>query len=237
MRNLPALALFLVTTTVSAQTPADLVAKGLRLFDQKKYAPAAESFRQAVRADKKHAVARFHYARAMAALRDAGKVCEHNAYRHDIMHQVIMALQLDPSLRARIRQEPVLKVVRDKVSWQLVVEGRSLGKPEDVDAILRAATWHGQMHGICGGSSLKFNAKGVVELWQTELVDSEAGGCRAKLQATGTYAAKGATVTVKFPNAIAGRKTFTGTLSRTGSLGLPDELNGPYSDDPDECSI
>jgi len=223
--------------TAHAQAATDLVAKGTRLYDQKKYPAALESFRLAVRADKKNALARFHYARAMATLRDAGKVCEYNAYRHDIMHQLIVAMRLDPSIRERIRQEPAFKVVRDKVAYHLRVASRSFGKKADVEAILQGVTWHGQSHGICGSTSLKFKEKGVVELWRTELKDPEGDSCETKLVTTGGYVARGTAVTVKFPKAIEGRRTFSGALSQVGQLSLPDESGGPFSDDPDECSI
>jgi hypothetical protein len=190
-----------------------------------------------VRANKKNAMARFHYARGLAALRQAGLVCEYNAYRHDIMHQLTMALRLDATVRARIQGESVFQVVRDKVAWQLLVEGRSLGKKADVEAILQGVTWHGQAHGVCGSTSLKLKEKGVAELWRTDLKSPDGDDCETKLLSAGGWAVKGTSVTIKLPKPIEGRKTFTGNLSKAGRLSLPDESGGPFSDDPDECGI
>ena len=235
----PALAVLVLgpATTARADAPADHVDRGVRLYEQKKYPAALESFRRAVRANKKNAMARFHYARALAALRQAGQVCEYNAYRHDIMHQLTVALRLDATMRARIQGESVFQVVRDKVAWQVLVEGRSLAKKADVEAILQGVTWHGQAHGVCGSTSLKLKEKGVAELWRTDLKSPDGDDCETKLMSAGGWAVKGTSVTIKLPKAIEGRKTLTGNLSKAGRLSLPDEGGGPFSDDPDECGI
>jgi hypothetical protein len=235
LRALVLVVLALCGTLAHADKAADLIAKGEKLFAEKKWAEATTAFRLAVNADKKNGRARFHWARGMAALRAAPKhdPCGPQGIGKDnILTQLRQAVALDPTLRDRARTEPLFGVVHEKFAWHHHVLGRSLDQDADVDAILRGVEWHGKSNGVCYHTYLRFKEGGGVEQWIRDVKSQDDLTCVTRRADVGTYTVKEQTVTVKLKGE---RKAQSGKLTKSGKLLLPDP--GPYGDDELECAM
>jgi hypothetical protein len=219
-----------------ADKAADLIAKGEKLFAEKKVAEATTAFRQAVNADKKNALARFHWARGMAALRASPKhePCGPQGIgKGNILTQLRQAVALDPSLRERARADAHFGDVHDQFAWHHHVLGRALDQDADLDAILRGVgEWHGKSNGVCYHTYLRFQDGGVVEEWVRDVKSQDDLTCVTRRTDVGTYTVKDGTVAVKLKSE---KKPKSGKLSKGGKLLLPDP--GPYNDDALECAM
>jgi tetratricopeptide (TPR) repeat protein len=218
--------------SLSAAPPAppsgkDLNAQGFRLYQAGRYPEALEKFQAAAQASPDYALAHYNTAATLGVLRKQGKVCDHDAYRADIVEKLTQAVKLDPKRLERAKQDKDLDGIRDTLGWQKLL-GYSPDKEADVPVLLRNVSWYGAGGGIYGTTrTLKFQDGGRVELWKKDVTDA---GKVKQSRVRGTYTVKGREVTVTLPRAA----PVTGTLNEEGLLGFPEPLEN-FTDAPSEC--
>lgn len=205
--------LILLVALVSSGAP-ELNTEGFRLYQQGKYVEALDTFREAVAADEKHALAHYNLAATLGRLRTLGHTCDLQASRSDVIHHLRAAIALDERRRARMLKDADFDSVRDSLGYQRLVN-RDPANEKDVRALLVALTFESQ-RGLWGPPvRLDLNADGTLKL--TQLVLSE--DLDPTWQTTsGTWKVKGRTVTLTLTKNISGVTTASGTFNEGGGL-------------------
>jgi len=228
------------------QTARALNAKGYAAYKQKRYAKAVEHFLDAVEADGSYAPAHYNLACTLGVLRKRVRdICEHDAYRPDIVRHLQTAVKLDPRWLTRAKQDPDLKPIHDTVGYQVLM-GLDPTRTEDVTRILQRVTWYGPRPGICASrGGVIFRSHGRVSYWE-DIEGCEEVARPRRAWFAGTYAVSGNAVVVRLTKPVKGRSEFRGVLKpvENGSAflvipglgGQEGESDGYFSDDPSECS-
>lgn len=205
---------------------------GYRLHQAKKYPEAVAQFERSIEADPSFALAHYNLACALARLRAAGQICEHDAYRSTILEHLQEAVRLDPRRRARLRKDPDLAPVRDTFGYQRLV-GRDPKDPAGFRRILEQVTWYGPAPGAYGPmSGMRFLGRGRGTGWT--LVTDDEGEIRRQ-ETRFRYEVRGLRVRITTKGADGEPTVVEGSIDETGHLRLPG-FPGPFTDDPDECS-
>jgi len=205
------------------------LAKAQKLFRHKKYPAALRELEQAVQLDPQSARAHWELARTMAALREAGKACEHGALRSMILRHLFKACRLNPRYKRRLKREKLFRPIQDAFAWQGLM-GLQVGRTDQTERILRAVTWYGPAGDAkAPASGIDFRTKGRLVLWVRD-EGSELG----RKDVLGRYRVQHRRVMVTLDKPLGETKEAQGELKLTGELWLPG-LPGPFSDDPHEC--
>jgi tetratricopeptide (TPR) repeat protein len=216
-----------------AQTAKELNAQGFRLYKAKDYAGALKLFEQALVADPNLALAHYNFAATLGVFRKKGQICQHDAYKQQILDHLEKAVALDPARKERMKRDADFDTVRDTLRYQRLL-GLSPDNPKDVAALLQRVSWFSKPSGIYGSLFwIDFRSAGVVWVWRR--IPPEGDGLPKTVKLTGRYTVTGSKVMLQLPKAIDGSAALEGELSSTGELVFPAPV-GPMSDVPSECA-
>ena len=210
-----------------------LNARGYELYKQKKYEEALELFQKSVEADETYGQAHYNIACTLCVLRKLKMICEHDAYRGDIICHLQLTLKYMPTKKAKMLADSDLTPVHDTFGWQML-KGLSPDDPAHLAAILTNVRWYGPAPGVYGPmSGIEFKADGSFRHWRLN-IDTDSP---RKQYSSGKYSVGKGKIKLIFdrkPEKTNGKREFTGHLSRSGVLQI-EELES-FTDDPDECS-
>jgi tetratricopeptide (TPR) repeat protein len=213
----------LVAFSCNQSAPA-LNARGFELYQQKDYAAALVKFREATKANPKHALSHYNLACTLALLRTAGKVFEFDASKSTITELLLKSIALDERRRARARSDADLESIRDTFAYQIILK-RSPQRAIDVKPILVAVGWHGPPQGAYGPNpNLDFFEDGTVILNELVLADDKVTSQKSQ----GTFSVQRGSITVTLKGVI-----YSATLSLKGELRITGL--GVFSDNAAEC--
>lgn len=197
-----------------------LNAKGFRLLKQKQYELASNKFKEALKIDICHVLARYNLACALALLTRGHSNCSLDLEPYHAISELEIVLQLDPSRRKRILEDPDLRSIQNTVWYQKLL-GRSMSRDGDLEKILIGVdTWHGLSPGILlVHDRISFLESGKLKFtW----IDPDASGADSRdKEDLGTYSVKGGKVVIKFPKPFRGRDTYTGAFLKEEMLEIP----------------
>ncbi|MBI3183885.1 MAG: tetratricopeptide repeat protein [Myxococcales bacterium] len=215
-----------------AESAMDLNTRGFRLYQQGRYPEALELFRQAFLADERHALAHYNYAATLGVLRKRGEVCEHSAFKSDILAHLEAAVALDPRRRARMQRDPDFDPVRDTIRYQRLL-GRDPSRARDGAILIEQVSWFAPPQGAFGSMlQLDFQAVGRVVGWRMVMGPEDAAPTKVDLK--GRYTVRGSAVALVLDKPLEGKKSFEGVLGPNGTLSFPEPI-GDLTDLPSEC--
>jgi tetratricopeptide (TPR) repeat protein len=225
------LLLLLLTSNLLAENAIALNTRGYQAYQAGDYAKALALFRQAVKEDPTYGQAHYNLACTLGVLRQTEGPCVHDAYLNQINDSLLATLRYLPSKRGKMLKDPDLIPVHSTFAWQKI-RGLSTETTADVRQILVAVAWFGPApgaHGPIGG--FDFHEDGRFTHWYLDF-----SGEISRQSKSGRYEVDANRVTFLFEGAP--DQNFEGTLTRDGLLLLEGEHapQGPYSDDPSDCS-
>lgn len=214
---------------VTGESARDLNTRGFRLYQQKKYAEAAESFAAAIDADASYALPYYNLACVLSLLRARGETCDHDAYRGRIIELLADAVRLDPKRKRRIAEDKDLDAIRDTFGYYKLL-GFSPKKPRDLRKILVAVTWYGPSPGAYGPTGgADFHEDGSLTTWGLDFTDD---GEVRRVSGEGTWKLDGTRILIRFGSDP--KHEAVGALGEDGVLTL--DGRSTMTDDPDDCS-
>ncbi len=229
LTGLMAAAFLLTAQPTQAGSVKASIAKARKLIRKNKLPAALAELETALQLNPQSAQAHWETAKVLAALRKAGKACEHGAQRAVILRHLFKACRLYPRYKRRLRREKLFRPIQDAFAWQGLV-GLKVGPTNQTERILRAVTWYGPADSSGQpGSGIDFRTKGRLVFWVRDEA-SELG----RRDILGRYRVSRQRVMVTLDKPLGDTKDAQGELKMTGVLWLPG-LPGPFSDDPGEC--
>ncbi|MGV3623673.1 MAG: copper resistance protein NlpE N-terminal domain-containing protein [Archangium sp.] len=191
----------------------ELNTEGFELYKKGRYAEALDKFRAAIAADGNHALAHYNFAATLGLLRKRGQICEFDAYQSTILEHLAQSVSLDERRRTRMRRDADFDSVRDTLGYQQLLK-RDPANDTDVNALLIALGFITPARGAYGHpEQLDLKADGTLTLKQT-IVDEDV----KQVTTTGTWKAKGRTVTLTFKKKVSGVTSAVGTFNAQGHL-------------------
>ena len=220
----------LLALVVLAGTPeaGKLNAAGFKLYQAGKYEEALEKFEAAVAEDERHALAHYNLAATLGVFRKKNQVCEHDAYRSNVLDHLERAVQLDPRRKQRMQEDADFDSVRDTFRYQKLL---GLSVKRDAKRLLEAITWYGPAPGAFGNTMvMTFKPEGRFSL---ALMDLDEEGAPKWDSYAGRVVVKGVKVTLTLERALKGKTVLTGELTDEGVLRF--EGLEPLTDQRSEC--